>query len=723
MFCFSSVLVEYYKRIPIEQRKIVKYNTCLDSVVAISPPVTVVRKSTPVKTLDPISIEKHYRKQVEILKIESPSNFYVTCPEWIPIRHRLTKEMKLFYSANKVVNAEWNIDDKCAALSPKQNAWYRAIILEINNTTCTVFLKDIAMKEVVPLENIQPLEKRFLQERNLAICCSLHGIIPAGGSNKWPQIAIETFQQIRGKYSEYYMTKQGNVNNKTIPVNLYVMWEEDCGPLEPSKSINVLINKLLVEKGVALPVKVTNNECELFDFDQDPFCSLPEPSVDEQIERVPKSWLPPMPLKEKRFKAKATYVDVNGYVYLHPIMYENNLEQIKRVLNNNFLKTQPDELHTWYPGQMCTVQYHLDHAYYRGVVLEELSDNLIKVQLIDYGNEEECKHTELRSEIILLEEPIMATRCKLFNVLPQTEDEKWPISLLDKLHATIVDQEIDVEIMNQYSSISDEPYEIIVMFQNVNINIQLMSMDWNQAAQEEVKGNIIDEDIDVIIEGCINENNDTIQDWVSLANFEQQNEAKYKYVNIPNNCTSFEAIVISILNLNTVALETSFNVDTLKNTEGEFEKLMQEMDELAIHQPVIFEPVVGQSCCAEWDEDKKWYRAEVFSLDSIDSGTVEVLFVDFGNIEPVSRENIRMLRKEWVEYPVQQIKCIIDGLRKSDEVDTEDASKYLSSALLDKKVKVVVREIKPMLKAVLYESNGIDLIYRNGIESGIFVES
>ncbi|CAH2019971.1 unnamed protein product [Acanthoscelides obtectus] len=57
-------------------------------------------------------------------------------------------------------------------------------------------------------------------------------------------------------------------------------------------------------------------------------------------------------------------------------------------------------------------------------------------------------------------------------------------------------------------------------------------------------------------------------------------------------------------------------------------------------------------CICRYSEDGIWYRAEIFNIEGLDCGYVFVFFVDFGNVESVTVDNIREMRKEWFDQPV-----------------------------------------------------------------------
>lgn len=77
---------------------------------------------------------------------------------------------------------------------------------------------------------------------------------------------------------------------------------------------------------------------------------------------------------------------------------------------------------------------------------------------------------------MFITEPAIATKCKLYNVEPKTSDGKWPVPLLDKLHATIVESVVDVEVVGR--QVKNEPPEIVLILNGININIQVKNLSF-----------------------------------------------------------------------------------------------------------------------------------------------------------------------------------------------------------------------------------------------------
>lgn len=67
-------------------------------------------------------------------------------------------------------------------------------------------------------------------------------------------------------------------------------------------------------------------------------------------------------------------------------------------------------------------------------------------------------------------------------------------------------------------------------------------------------------------------------------------------------------------------------------------------------------------CCAQFSEDDSWYRARITeSSTKDDTSQVQVIYVDFGNHEPLPVSRLRMLRKEHAELPMMAVLCALDG--------------------------------------------------------------
>lgn len=205
--------------------------------------------------------EDIFRLPVSILNVTSPGRFFITIPSLEKQIKRLTEEMNDFYSRSSSSNVTWKKDAKCAVFRYSDMNWYRGIVLEVlSDTKVKVMLKDIASEEVVNKESVQILDSKFCDVRDGAILCHLSKIKAPGGNDKWPGIACEEFTSEVTKYQKLYISKTGDVDNGSLPVELWAKHVRPAGPLDPIVEEWITVNEYLLNKGYALPDKSYEHE-------------------------------------------------------------------------------------------------------------------------------------------------------------------------------------------------------------------------------------------------------------------------------------------------------------------------------------------------------------------------------------------------------------------------------------------------------------------------------
>lgn len=122
------------------------------------------------------------------------------------------------------------------------------------------------------------------------------------------------------------------------------------------------------------------------------------------------------------------------------------------------------------------------------------------------------------------------------------------------------------------------------------------------------------------------------------------------------------------------------------------DRLQDLMDELA-HEysdtlgkalPDLITCSVGRPCCAKFSEDECWYRAVITNVGSIASGFVEVRFVDYGNSQKTSLPDVKELRADFLDLPMQAVECMVQGIQPASGESHWSAS---AMALFSKLIK------------------------------------
>jgi RNA recognition motif-containing protein len=116
--------------------------------------------------------------------------------------------------------------------------------------------------------------------------------------------------------------------------------------------------------------------------------------------------------------------------------------------------------------------------------------------------------------------------------------------------------------------------------------------------------------------------------------------------------------------------------------------LMQDMNQLYLSIDVSgYLPVVGEICVAKYS-DGLYYRAEVLSFN--DKSSIEVRFLDYGNIEVVSNSEIRQIRSDFLSLPKQAVLFGLGKLIPVDSMWSSAACKLVKELLLEKMIDITI---------------------------------
>ena len=113
------------------------------------------------------------------------------------------------------------------------------------------------------------------------------------------------------------------------------------------------------------------------------------------------------------------------------------------------------------------------------------------------------------------------------------------------------------------------------------------------------------------------------------------------------------------------------------------------------NQQIFKSPVeIGMFCWAIFEEDSKWYRGRVTSVDK-ESGKASVMFIDYGNTEKVSFDNLRILEGSDLDIPAQARRYFLA------DIQAGNGSKWKDSECLKIKEKL---EYGEFVGDVLFET-------------------
>ncbi|CAG2054018.1 unnamed protein product, partial [Timema podura] len=264
----SSSLVEFHKgtvdykpekplAVPrVQPRSSVKKSKVKPRSVAKPAPST---EETETETENEGKSKGPLKLEVKILSSTSPSLLYVSLDCQEELISSMMQELQEFYCRSSPPEGKvWEEGNSCVAYVSKNKMWYRAIVQEmLSDDRAKVFLKDIAVEEVVDVSYLRELEDNFRQVRDGAVKCHLAGIKAAGDKAKWPGLASEFLTDMIAKYDSFSIAKSGEIEDSSLPVELWVKEVIPGGPLNPTVELDITLNNRLVEQGLAIPVRPT----------------------------------------------------------------------------------------------------------------------------------------------------------------------------------------------------------------------------------------------------------------------------------------------------------------------------------------------------------------------------------------------------------------------------------------------------------------------------------
>ncbi|XP_076172595.1 tudor domain-containing protein qin isoform X2 [Ptiloglossa arizonensis] len=764
-----------------------------------------------------------FKIQVTIHNVQSPDCIYVsdaTCDQTDV--EEMILQMQEFYSKFRSAKRNiWSKDTVCAIYSSK-NMYYRGRIIDIKSMDkVVVFLYDMGIEETVSMNDIQALYPPFFKIPTYVFKIKLAGILPCGGSTSWPSLSCEELHGIinHNYNSKFYISKleEEDVENSAILVELWIKQIKMDGPLVPTRIQINSINRMLVEKGVALPIKeyakkrdkilavelkrdlikklkrlaIYESNTKWFRIDDELNNSIEENIDLETSERVLQysdlnsdsqdysskevfdntpslptllAWIPAEPILEMSFTALPTFLDHEGYLYLHSIKQsKKTLQYIEEKLEKVYKNCTIELCDTvWAEGDLCIAQYHANRKWYRGKVLKIRGNDLLNVEFIDYGNVEECSIGTVKKKVILENIPTQCTKCLIHGLNPRNDTGKWRTEDLDKIHGLLVDQKckvtsiddtdlfhvINVTLLpNKYCKKKCNLIKFLINEWKIDIepdsDIDLFENSNSSGSDVEVLKDAVSEySVSLQYTDAINKNESyavtNVKNSSELKNiisstphviYNENLSINNKLIEVLQDVKFFEVELCCSINVLTFYAQLKENANTMAlNTYCiQYKLLMSDLQENACKQPMITNIVPNMPCCAKFN-DNMWYRCLIVETESgedINDIKIKLLYVDYGNDEykTINSQKCELyaLKKEWVDLPAMAIKCKLWNVEVSDSADLSILLPELEK-MYNKRVIAMVKEIdEDFICIELYEDNDCEnLIYSKLIEEGLF---
>ncbi|KAJ6659608.1 hypothetical protein lerEdw1_018577 [Lerista edwardsae] len=351
--------------------------------------------------------------------------------------------------------------------------------------------------------------------------------------------------------------------------------------------------------------------------------------------------------------------------YVQLVEDEPLLDSISEKLNNS-AKVESLTGQAFHTGDLMCALFSEDGLWYRAVVREKLSGELVSVQYIDYGNTaivDSCKTFRLPENCSSF--PVMSVHCSLGG-LKTTKLLDWP------QEAVLYFQQRtnEIQINCEFGEKCKDKWEILICDKEGSLTAELVS------SYLQYKTCLVEtSDKKECVGGLINRN-ETVH-FGKDGNPSDVLDSKsflWKIPEVGKTVKSYSVVVKS----------PEYFWCRLADTDaiGSIERKLQETGELA--RSSVDDIKSGSPCLVVYDENKKLYRAIV---SSVEGNMLRIIHVDYGTEELVSKEMIRHISHELLTVPPQAFLCCLFGFNATEGSWTEKTNKifceFIEDSLLD----------------------------------------
>ncbi|XP_040922770.1 tudor domain-containing protein 1 [Toxotes jaculatrix] len=326
-------------------------------------------------------------------------------------------------------------------------------------------------------------------------------------------------------------------------------------------------------------------------------------------------------------------------------------------------------------GEVCSVQFSCDLKWYRGLVQTlDADQKMANILYIDFGNEEDVPLDRIRPLTADIQ-PFCpcAMECRIAGVVPVTGN--WSGECCFAVRQLLGGKTVTVQLVETLENGRIHAVDILLSMGKL---LSTFLLEHGYAAKETLNVTPTQQDINAMMSA-------------SLENFRRHSNGKddNTWAQPPDPLTqalgdSFSVVVTRIQSPN------EFIVQKVENA-GVIHELQLKLREhcCQVPAPHTFRPAPGTVCCAQFSEDKQWYRAKVLAYPSEER--VCVGYLDYGNSEEVDLGHLRPISASLLALPMQAMPCGLAGVQPVDDRWSEDCLLALQRRVSNRILRVEIQ--------------------------------
>ncbi|KAM9462864.1 tudor domain-containing protein 1 [Clarias gariepinus] len=327
-------------------------------------------------------------------------------------------------------------------------------------------------------------------------------------------------------------------------------------------------------------------------------------------------------------------------------------------------------------GELCAVKFSLDQNWYRGEIESVDLDHLTaKVLYIDFGNEEDVKLDQICPLSANIDKaPPCALQCCIAGVSPVTSS--WTGECCIALRQLVAGKSLTFTVVDFLCCNAVLAVDAPLSTHGKNLSTFLVDEGYAIKENSSTKTQL-NQDIGFLM-------------TASLENFKRLSIGKNENAEAqpPEPLSqgvgdTFTAIVTHLLSPSEIICQKLENASSIQQLQM---NLREHCNKTQASEN--FRPAPGTVCCSRFSEDNQWYRAKVLAYSPEDR--VFVGYIDFGNSEEVSLNQLRPISMALLSLAAQAIPCALAGIKPTSDAWSEESVMTLKKLVCNRFIRIEI---------------------------------
>ncbi|XP_022805064.1 uncharacterized protein LOC111342268 isoform X2 [Stylophora pistillata] len=585
---------------------------------------------------------------------------------------KLSEKMNSSYHSSPSSSFKPQPNHFCAAKFTETGDWCRAFIKEVTpQHLVEVHYVDFGNAEKLPVSSIHPLMDNLTTYPFFALPCSLANV----RRPKSPGWADKTMELIKEKVPLFKRVSARIISKQRGMLLVDFMVSKD----QPQFLSQLLLNEGLAQRSVVNERQYDDEQMEIQverSQSHDLLKDAPSPKPLGSIESLVFQPAIQSTIDFDSFHAMLTEVVSPSSLFIQILSHEmvESMEQLSANLNAHYNNTNypPFKVQA---NVLCAGFFSESGDWCRAFINGVNADGSINLHYLDYGNSEVCSSSQIRPlEKTFQKQPPMAIKCSLHGICP-VQSTGWAedtckallsqVPLFSRLDAKVIKRESESLVIDATSRLTPEQVTLSQFLVNHGMarwqdfssapkDVHTSEEQMNTAEQASLPAQFA-------FEAVSSNSNRFFVSKIPLVDISQSN--------------SFQVLISEVQRPDKIFFQVlnKGNAHALDTLSRKLNTYCSEVD----NSP--YKPVLGELCCARFNQDGVWYRAVV--EQELPGSRMSVLFVDYGNEDAVTVDSIRRITAEFTQLPLQARQCFLTGILPVSQSWSSDAVNFLRGRL------------------------------------------